>query len=34
MVGRGWEILGQMSRRGIDILGLVYSRVGDTRVLL
>ena len=34
MVGRGWEILGQMSRRGIEILGLVCSGVGVTRVLL
>ena len=35
MEGRGrWEILGQMSRRGIEIPGPVYSRVGDTRILV
>ena len=31
---RSWEILGQISRRGIGILGPVFSGMGDTRVLL
>ena len=29
-----WEILGQMSRRRIEIPGPVFSRVRDTRVLV
>ena len=32
--GEGLGDFGQMSRRGIEILGLVCSGVGDTRVLL